>query len=335
MAPRLGAYLRRVVALVVATLCWLPPWVGLGNPLDTDRLAAKDYALSLTTAYGFADRTDFSQPVLLYQHRLTKLQTHSLNAKVGFRFSLNAWWGVRLQLPVSVRDTKATVSGLMVSDDESLPAVEQRSLDAGLGDPSIALYGWILSLESFQLLLEVGAHLPLDDSPQSKGLPKRVPTSSGQEAVFTSVVGVLGLLGGEFKLHYGFTFLPGNMTAYLVRRASNDSYVSGALSSFYKHHVDLRFTRRVGSGWSLLVEPSWEMTILPFLKDQGQLLQFTDDKLVQDIGLRIGAEYQVSKRHQLTFSYRHLFLNSWERDPFYPIDVPNQGFAVAWRFTSY
>jgi hypothetical protein len=288
------------------------------------------YRVSLESRINHAERNDFSRLVFMFNQPVDRIVVRELSTTLDFRLTLFEGLSLDAKLPFSWRQADVRFQPVVVSLDEVLPPA-WRDLDrVGLADSEVGLEYGLLD-EPLDLHLHAGTVIPGSDNPGSSTVATQLPLSTGQTEVFAELSALLEsgrwALGGGYRLGYR----PRAAVAYLVRQVGTQSYASGALGDHFMHHLtaglsmrlDRRFSFRLGSEWSIAENPG--------VVDHGVEYLVMPEKLRHELGVEGRFTLRIDEHNAFEAFYEHLFLRSWDKDPFFPIVIPEHGFGIAWH----
>ena len=162
-------------------------------------------------------------------------------------------------------------------------------------------------------------------------MANRLPLSTGQAEVFgevsASVEWKRWALSGDYRLGYS----PTSAVAYLVRQVGNQSYASGALGDHFAHRLRAGVTLKLDSRFSFQLNPEWSIDENPGIIEQGVEYLVTPERLRHELGVEGRFTIHIDEHNVFEAFYEHLFLRSWDKDPFFPIVIPQHGFGIAWH----
>ena len=219
----------KLIPILIAWSLTLPTaFAQTGAFFDRRDLSAKQYSLEIDSSFTTINRRDFANPTFLFGGDLEHITLHVLQTEIRAHLDLLEGVALQLELPLLIRRVETRYIGLQVSESQTLDSQERTYLGAGLGDPTMSLSVDLFELWDMDFFLDLGTRIPLDDSPEGQPTANQIPLSTGQNELF--VGGGLNTNIGPVhtSLSYRHSYFPGNTTAYLVRRASNGSWVNGS-----------------------------------------------------------------------------------------------------------
>ena len=131
------------------------------------------------------------------------------------------------------------------------------------------------------------------------------------------------------------SFFPGNTTGYLVRRATNGSWVNGSTTAFVREAVTLAVAVPLGSFGELDLRPHWALTNMPAVSDRGGAQAVSSQGWFQELSITLGLNIPIGDHHILRPYLAGDLLQSSAHNPFFPIEAPKRGLGLAWQYTSY
>lgn len=295
-----------------------------------DPSVERGYVLTLTTSFHHARRDDFTRPVFLIGQGVSRLYASELRSELTLDVKLVSWLGVGVSLPFSYRRADLALSPVVISESQVLPQQWLALRGVGLADPELSVFVRVLDLGPLVLSGRGGLSIPLDDNPGAPLAPTRLPLSTGQNQYFLGGELALSIPETRLTLDYRFGFYPGGPAAYLVRNVGNQ-FATGALSFFWYHEATVGLRLFPERRFSLGVFPSFRVDQSPRLIERDQERAFLPEGQRYEIGLEVALRTRLGGGHALELSYRHLFLEAWEKDPFFPIVIPARGFGLAWQ----
>ena len=333
LIPSIGT---KLIAILIAWSLTLPAaFAQTGAFFDRRDLSAKQYSIEIDSSFTSIDRQNFANPTFLFGSDLDHITLRVLETEIRAHLDLLEGVALQLELPLLVRRVEARYIGLKVSESQTLDAQERVYSGAGLGDPTMSLSVQLFELWGMDYFLDLGTRIPLDDSPEGQPIANQIPLSTGQNELF--VGGGFNTTIGPVRtsLSYRHSYFPGNTTAYLVRRASNGSWVNGSTSAFIREAVTLAVGIPVGEVGQLELVPNWTLTSMPGVTERGGVLGVSTLSWVQEVNLTIGLSIPLGRHHVLRPYLAGDLLQSWDDNPFYPIEAPKRGLGLAWQYTSY
>jgi hypothetical protein len=286
-------------------------------------------ALTLESRLHHAERRDFTRPIFLFPVPARTVIASELRTSAALELALLPWLALGAELPLSLRRADVELQPVVISEDYVLP---QKWLDLsgfGLSDPRLATQFLLLSTPALGLYARAGFSVPLDDGSGAPIVPAQVPLSTGQTELFADARATLLLTDLTLELDYRFGFRPGSAATYLVRTIGNQ-YASGALASCWSHAAGAGARLFPGRRFSLGVHATWSVEQSPRLVERDRSIAFLPEAVRHEIGLELRLRARLSNRNALELFYEHVFLDAFEKDPFFPIVVPARGFGVAW-----
>ena len=307
----------------------------LGPYFAPDALPRPGYELRLRVAYYQASRTNFGAPVFLFAQPPLRLDAHELRSELDLRIAVMPSLALQAVVPLVYRSTDVTLSEVVINDRQQLaPAVFNVSA-FGVADPTLGLAYRFVHGDAVSAYAGLGARVPLDDNPGSTTLPSRMPLGTGQTA-FHAEVGIAlrgHPLSGGFA--YRIVYAPGNAATYLVRRVGSQGYTSGSFGSSVGHRLTLEARYALTHALSLSLQPEWSVAEQPPLVSRNATFSVPGADARQELAAELSLHFKPSASHTLVLGYRHLFLESWKRDPFFPTAMPARGLSLTWEVTGY
>ncbi|MDD9971719.1 MAG: hypothetical protein OXR73_36080 [Myxococcales bacterium] len=307
------------------------PYFEAGPPL------VRAYEVRLSAFVHYANRTDFSRPLLLFRHRVESLEALSLTTQVDLRLALAEGLALHAIAPVTFRSVDTRIDGVLISETTQLPDREFQLRGVGLSDATLALAYDVTALEPLGIFVDLGARIPIDDNPGDNTFPSRMPPSTGQGEVFAGLGARLpaarapdGKAPWGVSLGYRLSYRPEATTTYLVRVVGNQSYASGTLASRTAHGLVGRVSYRMLQALELSLSPRLTMD------ETAQVVAFdTPEQVVPEtwlwqLNLRAGLRLYLSEHHALELSYQQPLFDTWRIDPLFPLAMPEQGWGLSW-----
>jgi hypothetical protein len=130
---------------------------------------------------------------------------------------------------------------------------------------------------------------------------------------------------------YRPAYHPGSAASYLVREVGNQSYASGVLGDYWTQQVRLGLRVFPGRRFSFTLTPEWSIDENPTVVERGIEYRVLEKVMRHELGLEGRFTIRLGKQQAFEAFYKHLFLRSWEHDPFFPIVIPEHGFGLAWH----
>lgn len=289
------------------------------------------YEIWLEAHERFATRTDFERPVFLLQAPVDEIRVQEHGLTLGLRLGLLLGLSARFELPFVYRRAAIHYAPLVVSRDELAPSFWDELEGTGLAGPVVALDYELWRGRRFAASLGAGAVIPEDDNPEGALAPARLPPSTGQSEWFLE-----GSLGAHFsalsfELGYHGGYHPGDASTYLVRRLGGDQIASGVLGDYTTHRLRLRAVAFPSARVSLSLTPSLWLDENPPVVSEGREYSVFPERLRTELGLEARLSARLGNGYRLELFAEDVFLNAYERDPFFPIAVPERGFGLAFR----
>jgi hypothetical protein len=288
------------------------------------------YQVSLETRIHHAERTDFTRPVFLFNQRLDRVLVREWLTTLDFRMGLFPGLTLDAKLPVSWRQADVRFAPVAVSPDQVLPPVWRDLSSVGPTDTQVGFEYQFLR-EPFDLHLHAGTAIPGSDNPGSNTVASELPLSTGQTEIFleasASTETQRFVLHGDYRIGYR----PATAVAYLVRQVGNQSYASGALGDNFGHRLTLALSWRLDERFSFRLRPEWTIEENPGVIDHGIEFLVMPERLRHELALEGRFTIRIDEHNAFEAFYQHLFLRAWEKDPFFPIVVPERGFGIAWH----
>lgn len=288
-----------------------------------------NYSASIETRWHYVSRTDFSRPVFLFQQQIDRIVARELRTELDFRWALTDNWWLGAKLPISFRAADVEFAALRVSTDQTLPPLWHDLANQGLTDVELSLAHRFLETRRVSAHAHAGTVVNFSDNPGSNTVPRQLPLSTGQSAVFVEASSSVGFGSAALQADYRITYHPGSAASYLVRRVDNQSYASGSLSSYWSHRARLSLLLAASRTLKLKIPIEWTAHQSPGLIDEGQTFAFLPEGVRHELGLEGRLRIQPNSAFALEMFYKHLFLDAYEIDPFFPIAIPDGGFGFA------
>jgi hypothetical protein len=238
-------------------------------------------------------------------------------------------------VPYVWRQAEVLYAPVVVSANERLPATWLDLESHGVSDPEARLI--LRAYEASVFVAQVGAGMliPRDDNPGSNTVPTRLPLGTGQAALL--VEPSLEYASEHWSLggHYRFAFHPGDVSTYLVRKVGNQSYAAGALAPYLTHSIRIWLELFRRQRFAVRLTPELTIAENPLVVARGQAIRFIEELVRYDFGLELSLRCALGQGNTLSMFYKHWFLKAWERDPFFPIQIPDQGFGIRWDMRTF
>ncbi|MDQ2646890.1 MAG: hypothetical protein M3020_24005 [Myxococcota bacterium] len=289
------------------------------------------YEVWLEAHERFATRRDFDEPVFLVQAPVDEIRVQELGLTLGLRLGLLLGLSARFELPFVHRRAAIHYAPLLVSRDEFAPSFWTELQGSGLRDPVVALDYEPWSGRHAAVSCGAGAVIPGDDNPGGALAPERLPPSTGQSEWFLE--GTLDVRFSVLALELGYHggYHPGDASTYLVRRLGGAQVASGVLGDYTTHRLRLAAVLFPSARVSLSLAPSLWLDENPPLVVKGREYSVFRERLRAELGLEARLSTRLGGGHRLELFAADVFLNAHEQDPFFPIDVPERGFGLAFR----
>lgn len=288
------------------------------------------YSVSLESRLNHVHRSDFSRPVFMFNQPLDRVVVRELSTTLDFRLGLFPGLTLDALLPVSWRQADVRFAPVMVSVDDVLPPVWRDLSGFGLSDSEVGLEYQVLE-KPVEFHVHAGTVIPGSDNPGSNTVATQLPLSTGQPQVF--VEGSASLQARRFALScdYRVSYHIPSAVAYLVREVNNQSYASGALGDYWAHRVRVGVKLELDPRFSFQLTPEWTIEENPGVIDHGVEYLFLRERVRHELGLEGRFTIRIDEHNAFEAFYKHLFLRSWDLDPFFPIVIPEHGFGIAWH----
>lgn len=326
-----GALVRYWGALGLSLCCFTSEGRAAPELIRTNpegRLPA--YQISIETRVGYARRYDFSEPVFLFQQPVDTIVAHEVRTELTLEAELFPALVLRVMVPFSNREADVLFAPILISQEHQV-APRWLDLDShGVADPKAELVVRPYETERLKTEIVGGVSIPRDDNPGSNTVPKRLPLGTGQSEFYLEPTLQFEISAWAFGSQYHLGFHPGNTASYLVRKVGVQSYASGALGPYLGHVVSAWGQWSVGR-WHYRVTPSLTVDENPFIIERGQAYQISSSLLRYDLGLEARLLIDLVAEHRVGLFFKHWFLRAWEEDPFFPIQIPDQGFGIFWQ----
>jgi hypothetical protein len=326
-------HLLRLLALaVLGPLALADPALADAGPyFEASALPEPGYELRLSLRYHTAEREDFSRPMSLFAYPIESLRARELRTELDLRLAITRRLALQASVPLLARELHARTIGLQVTASQLLPGRELELAGFGVGDPLLLLAYRLIAGPPFGLFAEVGTRLPIDDNPGSPVVPRRLPSSTGQNELLLGAGGNLAQGCFDVSLGYRLAYLPGNAATLLVRRVSNQGYTSGSFERSFGHEVSASLGVTLDPTFSLRVSPEWTAREIPLLVERNGTSQITAERFLHSLRVQGALRVELGGGHRLELSYAHVFLEPEEVDPFFPVRMPAQGPGLAWQ----
>lgn len=323
---------KPIVSLIVSML--LASTVAQASPYENrfEKVAAT-YTFEIEMSLHKKNRTRFDRPVFLFANKLEKIRAETLSTTLTIGVHWTDQLALKFRLPLVARKVMAKFAPVKISEDQTLPSQTRNYSDFSPGDPTLSL-SWLAWEEpSYNVYTELGTTLPLDDNSGSTTLPTRIPSSTGQNSIFATLGANLAASSLRVNLQYRAHYFPGNAASYLIHQAATQTWLTGSLSAFQKHHVHATFHASPTEQITLELTPGWSVTQVPKLIIRGAAVEDTNVKFLEDLYFTGAITWKLSKNYALTVWYRSTLMDSTHVNPFFPIDVPLEGGGLSFKAT--
>jgi hypothetical protein len=325
----------RVQLSGLAALFWLLQLGDAGAEAEMAPGARRDaYAVSVTAYEHYATRTDFTNPVFLFQQPVEEVRVHELGLRLDLELDLVLGLGLEAELPFVYRRAAVRYAPAWISLDQRTPVTYRELSAAGMADPALAIRYRLLARETYGATLAAGVRIPIEDNPGSGATPEQLPLGTGQREWFLRAEFAATVEPFRIELHYHFGYHPGDAASYLVRRIDGNQIASGVLGDFIGQRVELAVVVLPNAPFSIELAPSFRADENPPLIQQGKEYTVTRERLRYALGLEGRLHARLGREHRLELFYEQPLLAAYDEDPFFPIAVPAQGFGLAWRVTA-
>jgi len=289
------------------------------------------YELWLEAHERFAKRSDFERPVFLVQAPVDAIHVEELGLTLGLRLGLLLGLSVRFELPFVHRRAAIHYAPLVVSRDEIAPSFWDELEGTGLSAPVVALDYVLADGRRFSASAGAGVVIPEDDNSEGGLAPRRLPLSTGQSEWFLE--GKLGVRFAALSLELGYHggYHPGDAATYLVRRLGGNQVASGVLGDYTTHRAELRAVLFPNGRASLALTPTLWLDENPPVVSGGNEYRLFPERVRTELGLEARLSTHLGGGHRVELFAEEVFLDAHERDPFFPIAVPERGFGLAYR----
>ena len=293
------------------------------------------YRVHLSTRLTAVDRADFERAVFLFQQPLERIVSREIRSELALELQLFPSLYLGFSVPYSVRQADAKLAAIVISERQILGGRWIDLESQGVADPSVQLVWRASPALPFSAELGLGVVIPRDDNPGSNSVPTRLPLGTGQTEVFLEPM--LGLSAANLRLAalYHFGFHPGNTATYLVREVGPQSYASGALAPYLTHRLGVSLQWSFWPRFRLGVAPELSVDDNPLVVARGVRIRFIEEVARFDVGMDACLCIDAHPGHTLELHYKHWFLHSWQQDPFFPIQLPDQGLTLAWKVSKF
>jgi hypothetical protein len=301
-----------------------------GPLFEHDTFPDPGYELRLSAAYHWMAREDFRQLVFLVAQPIRRIEVWEQRSELDLRISITRKVALQAVLPLTVRSADLELQDVVVSRTQVLRGQTVTIDGAGMADPTLALGTRALDLECFRLNVDIGTRIPIDDNPGSPVLPRALPLGTGQSMYFigASTSARAGRLG--LALGYRFEYSPGSTATYLVREVSRQGYTSGALDVFLAHRVSAEVEYALNDDWSARIAPDFRVDQQPSVVERSGATAFLADAYRYELVFEASLQARLGEHHALRLGWSQPLLFGWDDDPFFPIQVPEQGPRLTW-----
>jgi hypothetical protein len=305
------------------------------SPLfEFDSLAEPGYELRLSLGYYSAERLDFRQLVFLVAQPVERISVAELRSELDLRISITRRLAVQAVLPFSLRSADIALQDVVVSRSQVLDGRTVTVSRVGLADPTLALADRLFEAGSFRLQVDLGTRVPIDDNPGSPVLAEQLPLGTGQHHYFIGTSASLRAGRLDIALGYRFEYNPGSSATYLVREVSKQGYTSGALDTFTAHRVSAELAYVFDHMWSARLAPDFRADEQPSLVESSGTTPFLVDRFRFELLFEASIEARFGWQNALRLGYSQPVLFASDVDPFFPINVPEQGVRLTWLFSA-
>jgi hypothetical protein len=324
----------RVQLWGLTALCWLFHVGDASAEPATMPGARRDgYAVSIAAYEHYATRTDFTNPVFLFQQPVEEVRVQELGLRLKLELDLVLGLGLEVELPFVYRRATVRYAPVWISLDERTPVTYRELSAAGMADPALAVRYRLLARETCGATVAVGVRVPVDDNPGSGTAPEQLPLGTGQREWFLHAALAATFEPFRFELDYHFGYHPGDASTYLVRQIGGNQIASGVLGDFVGQRAEFGVTVLPNAPFSIELAPSFRVDENPLLIQQGEEYAVTRERVRYELGLAGRLHARLGRAHRLELFYEQPLLAGYDEDPFFPIAVPAQGFGLAWRVT--
>lgn len=316
-----------VSMLLASTLAQASPYENRFEEVDAT------YTFEIETSLHSKTRTQFYRPVFLFANRLEKIRAETLVTTLALSVHWTDHLALQFKLPLVARKVFARFAPVKISEDKILPSQTRNYSDFGPGDPTLSLSWLAWEDTSFNFYTELGTILPLDDNSGSTTVPTQIPSSTGQNSIFATLGTNVSASSLRMNLQYRAHYFPGNAASYLIHQAATQTWLTGSLSAFQKHHVHATFQASPTEQFTVELTPGWTVTQVPKLIIRGASVEDTNVAFLEDLYFTGALSWHLSKRYTLKIWYRSTLIDSTDVNPFFPIDVALQGGGLSFTAT--
>ena len=305
-----------------------------GPFFEPQALPRPGYELRLSLRYNDIERTDFDTPVFLMPQPARRIEARELRLVFDLRASVTRALALQAIVPLSLRAVDVELEGLLVSVDEQLARRTLELSSWGLSDPELGVAYRFLQSAAFGAYGDAGVGIPLDDNPGAWTLPERVPLGTGQARFYLGIGASLQHDALGASLAYRFAYSPGYTATYLIRRNAQ-GFTNGSLAASTAHRVTAMLGYAITRAFSLHLTPEWVMREQPLLVERDATVAFLSERWLHEIAIEAALRLHLDEHHLLELGYRHLLLEAFNQDPFFPIAIPERGVGLSWHVTGF
>jgi hypothetical protein len=138
----------------------------------------------------------------------------------------------------------------------------------------------------------------------------------------------------DVALGYRFEYNPGSTATYLVREVSRQGYTSGALDTFTAHRVSAELAYVFDHMWSARLAPDFRADEQPRLVESSGTTPFLAGSFRYELLFEASIQARFGWQNALRLGYSQPVLLGSDDNPFFPIDVPQQGVRLTWLFSA-
>lgn len=306
-----------------------------GPFFEAGALPRSGYDVRLHASYFAATRRDFAAPVFLFGQPVARIEAQELRIALDMRLALSSHLAVQAVVPISTRFASVRLRDVLISQRQLLEGAELELSNVGIADSVLTAAYRVFRSERWALYGEASGVISLGDNSGGLTVPRYLPIGTGQSALRLGAGASLDAGSVRGSAAFRFDYYPGNAAAYLVRRVGTQGYTSGSLDSRTGYHVSAQGTYAFSAALDARLSARWSAVELPRLVTREGSVRFLSGDLLQEVDLGVELRWQFDPQQSLGIELRTPLLASHDRDPFFPIAMPERGLGLTWQATGY